>query len=88
VVLFETHDCAATLRCRFLWRNYAYSLTDNAQAFVLIIHLDFVTVEDRDRWLEGFRSLAAYCEKHEAGTIGYDAAIADNNELKVLVYER
>lgn len=29
-----------------------------------------------------------YCMANEPGTLGYDVAIADNNPLKVLVYER
>lgn len=58
------------------------------KAFVLIIELEFKDVEDRDKWIALFVPLAAYCAANEPGTIGYDVAIADNNEKKVLVYER
>ncbi len=63
-------------------------MADAKNAFLLMIHLEFNSIDQRDAWIALFKPLAAYCLENEPGTLGYDVAIADNNPLKVLVYER
>ena len=60
----------------------------NAQAFVLVIACEFHSKKDRDVFLGEFEELAKYVVQNEPDTLAYETAVADNNPLKVLIYER
>ncbi|KAL4435247.1 hypothetical protein ABPG77_001929 [Micractinium sp. CCAP 211/92] len=56
--------------------------------FVLCVYLKFQNVEDRDEFIAVWKPLAEWVRANEAGTLGYEAMIADTDPLKVMVFER
>ncbi len=56
--------------------------------FVLAVQLKFNEIETRDEYLGLWKDLAAYVAKFEHKTLSFELSIADNDPLKVLVFER
>lgn len=55
---------------------------------MLVIACEFHSEKDRDVFLGEFEELAKYVVQNEPDTLAYETAVADNNPLKVLIYER
>lgn len=53
-----------------------------------MIRFKFVSVDDRDAWFKKFKSLAEYVAENEPTTLAYEAAVAEDDPLEVLCYER
>ncbi|KAK9816557.1 hypothetical protein WJX72_001926 [[Myrmecia] bisecta] len=58
------------------------------QAFLLVINATFESVADRDKFITLFKPLAKHVAEHEPDTLAYELAIADNNPLKIQIFER
>lgn len=54
----------------------------------MMIELEFKTREELDKWLEIWAPLAKFVAENEPNTLAYEAAVADNGPLKILVIER
>lgn len=60
----------------------------SCRAYVFVIRFKFVSVDDRDAWFKKFKSLAEYVAENEPTTLAYEAAVAEDDPLEVLCYER
>ena len=58
------------------------------RAFVFVIRFKFTSVDDRDAWFKKFKILAEYVAENEPTTLAYEAAVAEDDPLEVLCYER
>ena len=45
-------------------------------------------MDDRDAWFKKFKTLAEYVAENEPTTLAYEAAVAEDDPLEVLAYER
>lgn len=45
-------------------------------------------MDDRDAWFKKFKVLAEYVAENEPTTLAYEAAVAEDDPLEVLCYER
>ena len=45
-------------------------------------------MDDRDAWFKKFKALAEYVAENEPTTLAYEAAVAEDDPLEVLAYER
>lgn len=45
-------------------------------------------MDDRDAWFKKFKVLAEYVADNEPTTLAYEAAVAEDDPLEVLAYER
>ncbi|KAL3152404.1 hypothetical protein ABBQ32_001455 [Trebouxia sp. C0010 RCD-2024] len=57
-------------------------------AYVFVIRFKFASVDDRDAWFKKFKILAEYVADNEPTTLAYEAAVAEDDPLEVLAYER
>ncbi|KAL4436634.1 hypothetical protein ABPG75_003773 [Micractinium tetrahymenae] len=56
--------------------------------FVLCVYLKFQNEQDRNEFIAAWKPLAEWVKANEAGTLGYEAMVADTDPLKVMVFER
>ena len=54
----------------------------------LVIWRKFKSLDDRDRFLGVWKDLAKHVKAKEAGALAYEISIADNDPMKILVFER
>ncbi|KAJ1463156.1 hypothetical protein M885DRAFT_504733 [Pelagophyceae sp. CCMP2097] len=57
-------------------------------AFVLVVELEFKSIEDRDAAVAAIKPVAAHCRANEPGTLTYEISFSDSDPLKVLFIER
>mmetsp|Transcript_15057 Transcript_15057/g.45515 ORF Transcript_15057/g.45515 Transcript_15057/m.45515 type:complete len:164 (-) Transcript_15057:627-1118(-) len=78
--------------CRRSGRSTSSSSTAATEAptkaWLLVVSSKFQSLEDRDALLEHVRRIAQQSANHEPGTLGFQVAIADNDPLRILVFER
>ena len=55
---------------------------------MFVIRFKFASVDDRDAWFKKFKTLAEYVAENEHTTLAYEAAVAEDDPLEVLCYER
>lgn len=60
----------------------------SCRAYVFVIRFKFASVDDRDAWFKKFKILAEYVADNEPTTLAYEAAVAEDDPLEVLAYER
>lgn len=58
------------------------------QAWLLLINVDFESIEDRDAFIKYFTPVAVHCAKHEPRTLGYELSIDDKDPTKIFIFER
>lgn len=67
---------------------YSEINTKPSKGWLLVVTSKFRTLQDRDALLEHVSLIAAHSARSEAETIGFQVAVADNDPLKILVFER
>lgn len=58
------------------------------KAWLLLINVDFESVEDRDAFISYFQPVAVHCALHEPRTLGYELSIDDKDPTKIFIFER
>ncbi len=58
------------------------------QAWLLVVNLTFPNQKERDKFIELFAPLAQSVAAKERGVLGYELSVADNDPLKVVIFER
>ncbi|KAK9860339.1 hypothetical protein WJX84_001467 [Apatococcus fuscideae] len=58
------------------------------QAWLLIVNLTFPNLKERDKFLPIFAELAKSVAAKERGVLAYELSIADNDPLKIVIFER
>lgn len=58
------------------------------KAFVLLVTIQFPTVEEKAEFKALFEPMADYVRRQEFGTLSYECAESDKNERQVVIIER
>lgn len=58
------------------------------QSFLLLVQLEFKTVEDRMAAEDAWRPEADHCRAAEPGTLSYELARSDKNDRMIIIIER
>lgn len=74
----------------FLNRNSQSSqrAKSSHDAFLLLVTLDFETVDDKQTFIDLFISMAEYVKQYESTTLSYEAAENDKNSKQIMIIER